>query len=67
MYTHSSNNNTPYNQTFEAPHVHAVAYKNGGLLRFVMFISEVSFYWRLVHVSKFLCPSIPLQPQPQLP
>jgi hypothetical protein len=29
---------------FEAPHVHAVAFKNGGLVGLVMVISEVSFY-----------------------
>jgi hypothetical protein len=37
----------------KAPHVHAVAFKNGGLVGFVMDISEVSFYCRLVHVSKY--------------
>jgi hypothetical protein len=38
---------------FKAPHVHAVAFKNGGLVGFVMDISEISFYCRMVHVSKY--------------
>jgi hypothetical protein len=38
---------------FEAPYVHVLAFKNGMLVGFVMFIFEVSFYWRLVHGSKY--------------